>query len=76
MPAGRTAHDSNSSVVATGMCHVFIWSLRLRAIVPQCRKAAAPRVWELLLPGEDAAIQECEKLLNGIKDSPAAFIWL
>lgn len=45
------------------------------AVVPQHRRAAALRVGELLLL-EDAAIEECEKLLNGIKDSPAAFIWL
>ena len=43
---------------------------------PPAQRAAALRVWELLLLGEDAAVQECEKLLSGIKDSPAAFIWL
>lgn len=55
---------------------MYLWLLRMRAIVPRRRRAAALRVWELLLVGEDAAIQECEKLLDGIKDGPAAFIWL
>lgn len=43
--------------------------------MPQRRRATALRVGELLLL-EDAAIKESEKLLYGIKDSPAAFIWL
>lgn len=30
----------------------------------------------IMLPEDAAAMQECEKLLNGIEDSPAAFIWL
>lgn len=38
------------------------------AVVLQHRRAAALRVGELLVL-EDAAIEECEKLLNGIKDS-------
>lgn len=40
---------------------------------PQCSGSTGVRI---MLPEEDAAMQECEKLLNGIEDSPAAFIWL
>lgn len=57
----RTAHDSISG------CHwcvytMYLWLLRMRAIVPQLRRDAALWMWELLLLGEGTAIQECGKI--------------
>lgn len=66
----RTAQDTNLFVVVTGVCpsHGF-----MVGIVPQHRGWMGVRI--TASRGKTAS-QKCEKLLCGIKDSPAAFLCL
>lgn len=76
MPAGRTAHDTNLSVVATGVYIPCIYGCCMWELWSPVQQSSGSTGVRIMLPEDAAAMQECEKLLNGIEDSPAAFIWL